>query len=182
MKFWTVCALTALVSGCAPALSYTADDCWRDKECRRTWKAEVASEMTELERAQRRGRHALPSSRKHIHKARVRDRDVILAGRADRVGPACQGHVTAVGERALSEDRAHEKALSMWQQQVQFRYGESYTAFHNAHNPRIVCTPAGLSDTWTGKIQQKWAGISHWRCELSGIPCRERSQPVARDE
>jgi len=170
-------ALAAAVSGCAPALSYTADDCWRDKECRRAWKAEVASEMTELERVERRGRHI-----KHVHKVRSRDGDVVFAGRADRIGPLCQSLVVATGERAQSEEAALNKALSAWQQQVQFRFGESYTGFHLAKRPERLCAPAGLADTLTGKIMQKGLGINHWRCELRGYPCRERPESMHKDD
>ena len=160
-----VAIMAAVLAGCAvDAGMYggylTADECLNDRRCRQEWRAE--------KREVRRIVHR----RQHIHTAeweRGRNR------------PVCMDVVTAVGEKAVSEENAEIFALRIWRSQVAFRYGESYTDFHRALHPRRHCSPVGIADTITGKIKEKWLGVTHWRCELSARPCKGRPEAVERD-
>lgn len=166
IRMLAVAIMAVVVAGCAvDAGMYggylTADECLNDRRCRQEWRQE------KRERRVARRRH-------HVHTAgyeyRARER-----------GPVCMDVVTATGEKALSEENAHIFALRVWRGQVAFRYGEVYTDFHRAMHPRIHCAPVGIADTITGKLREKWLGVTHWRCELSARPCRGRPEAVERD-
>jgi hypothetical protein len=163
MKVLAAIVMAAIVAGCADERGYlTAEECWADRQCRREWRQE-----TRAKAASRHGKRIV----------RVKHE----SGGASR-GPDCRGLVVATGERAQSEDSAQTLALRSWRGQVQFKYGESYTSFEYAKDPRILCTPAGVDDTVGGKIGKKLFGVSHWRCELSGYPCRGRAETVEREQ
>lgn len=170
-------ALAALVSGCAAdARGYlTADQCWEDRECRREWRAE---ERTERRKAWRSRHH-------HEGRHKRRKLETIHAGGWERSrdgGAICAGLVVATGERAQSVENAQIFALRIWRGQVAFRYGESYTDFHKAMRPQVHCAPVGIADSISGKISEKFLGVTHYRCELRGIPCRGRPEAVQRDD
>ena len=94
--------------------------------------------------------------------------------------PLCHDRTEATGDQAQSEENAEALALRSWRGRVRFKYGEIYTAFEYAKDPKIVCAPSDVADTVGGKIS-KLAGISHWRCELSAKPCRPQPRKVEKD-
>jgi hypothetical protein len=167
--------VAAILAGCAadagPYGYMTADQCLSDRQCRREWRAE--------KRAERRANHIRHVRRRHVHTAG-------WEGRRD-YRSLCAGVVTATGEKANSQENAEIFAMRIWRGQVSFRYGEVYTDFHRAvgpngeKNPQIHCAPVGIADTFTGKIREKWLGVTYWRCELSARPCRGRPETVERD-
>lgn len=168
IRLLAAAVLAAIVAGCAAdgRVYFTAEECLADRDCRREWRAE----KRQAERI---------SYARHL----PRKRHVQTAGweRSRDHGPVCAGLVVATGEKANSEENAHIFALRIWRGQVAFRYGESYTDFHRALHPKVHCAPVGIADTITGKLREKWLGVTHWRCELSARPCRGRPEAVERD-
>lgn len=172
-RLFLLAAFAAALSGCVAEAGYylSADECLEDRECRREWRHEKRQE-----RAQRRHRYI-----SHVKKRERRDRDELPLLKVG--GPVCQPRVvTATGEKALSQENAEIYALRIWKSEVAFEFGEQYLDFHKARRPEIHCAPVGIADTITGKIKEKFLGVTHWRCRLSGYPCRGRPEPVSRDD
>lgn len=97
-------------------------------------------------------------------------------------GAVCHPLTAATGEQAQSEDSAQTLALRSWQGRVRFHYGERFIALETARDVRIACSPSSVADTVGGKLQDKLLGISHFRCEISGRPCRAEAKPLQRDD
>lgn len=178
IRLLAVAILAAVVSGCAADAGYhlSADECWEDRDCRRVWRR--------MERREERAARHKTYVRQAQHHKRLK---VIHTGgsrweHSRDSGPVCAGLVVATGEKALSQENAEIFALRIWRGQVAFRYGEAYTDFHKALHPKMHCAPVGIADTITGKLREKWLGVTHWRCELRGIPCRGRPEAVERDQ
>ena len=175
--------VAAIVSGCAASADWDEDECWRDRDCRRSWQREER-----LERAQKRKRY-VRNARRYSYRDARKDIDDSVRDRRSRKdddrrdGSVCQPRlVVATGEKALSQENAEIFALRIWKSQVAFEYGEQYLDFHRARRPRLLCAPVGIADTISGKIKEKWLGVTHWRCRVEAYPCKGRAEDVSRDD